>query len=103
MFLSPDVAESYRKDAGKSPDPAGKHGKYLEHGSSIPVGNFPDFFPMISGRILPESTGSCYNPPKKIREISDWNTASSFLVFSVASRPYVVHLGASDFILPRPK
>jgi hypothetical protein len=33
-----------RKYAGKSPDPAGKRGKYLEHGSSIPAWNFPDFF-----------------------------------------------------------
>jgi hypothetical protein len=41
---------------------------------------------MISGRILPESTGSCWNPPDKIREIPDRNTASNFLVFSVASR-----------------
>jgi hypothetical protein len=25
------------------PDLSGKHGKYLEHGSSIPIGYFPDF------------------------------------------------------------
>jgi hypothetical protein len=31
---------------------------------------------------LLESTG-------KIREIPDWNTASNFLVFSVASRPFL--------------
>jgi hypothetical protein len=40
-----------------------------------------------SGRILSESTGNCRNPPEKIREISDQNTASNFLVFSVANRP----------------
>ncbi len=39
-----DLAGSCRKDAGKSPDPAGKHGKYLEHGSTIPARNFSDFF-----------------------------------------------------------
>jgi hypothetical protein len=43
---------------------------------------------MISGAILPESTESCWNPPEKIREIPDRNTASNFLVFSVASRPF---------------
>jgi hypothetical protein len=48
------------------------------------------FFPMISGRILPESTGSYWNPPEKIREIPDRNTASNFLVFPVASRPFPV-------------
>ena len=49
---------------------------------------FSGFFPMISGRILPESTGSCRNPPKKIRKIPGRNTASNFLVFSGASRPF---------------
>jgi hypothetical protein len=49
---------------------------------------FLGFFPMISGRILPEGTGSCWNPPEKIREILDRNTASNFLVFSVASPPF---------------
>jgi hypothetical protein len=43
-FLPPDLAGSCMEDAGKSPDPAGKHGKYLEHGSSIPAWNFSDFF-----------------------------------------------------------
>jgi hypothetical protein len=43
---------------------------------------------VISGRILAESTGSCRNLPEKIREILDRNTASNFLVFSVASRPF---------------
>ncbi len=36
------------------PVPAGKRRKSLEHGSSIPFG----FFPIISGRFLPEITGS---------------------------------------------
>ncbi len=43
-FWPPYPAGSYRKDAGKSPDPAGKCGKSPEHGSSIPAGNCPDFF-----------------------------------------------------------
>jgi hypothetical protein len=38
--------------------------------------------------ILQENTGSCQNPPEKIRKISGQNTASNFLVFSVASRPF---------------
>ena len=42
---------SFRKDAGNSPDPAGKHRKWLEDGSSIPVENCPDF----SGGFLPNS------------------------------------------------
>ncbi len=49
---------------------------------------FPGSFPMISGRIMPERTGSCWNPSEKIREIPDRNTASNFLVFSVAPRPF---------------
>jgi hypothetical protein len=40
-FRTPDPAGFCRKDAGKSPDPAGKHQKSLEHGSSIPAGFFP--------------------------------------------------------------
>ncbi len=50
---------------------------------------FPGFFPMISGQILPESTGSCWNSPGKIREIPDRNTATNFPVFSVALRPFL--------------
>ena len=42
---------SCRKDAGNSPDPAGKHRKSLDDGSSIPVENCPDF----SGGFLPAS------------------------------------------------
>jgi hypothetical protein len=50
------VTGSCRKDAGKSPDSAGKHWKSLEHGSSIPNGlvrwilvNF-HCFPVGTGR-----------------------------------------------------
>ncbi len=50
---------------------------------------FSGFFPMISWRILSESTEICRNPPEKIREIPDRNTASNFLVFSVANRPFL--------------
>jgi hypothetical protein len=67
------------------PDPSGKHGKYLEHGSNILVGNFPD--------------GSCRKALEVVGihwEISDRNTASNFPVFSVAFRPYVVHLGPTQ-------
>jgi hypothetical protein len=39
--------------------PAGKHRKSLEHGSSIPTGNFSDFFQWIPTNFLcfPEGTG----------------------------------------------
>jgi len=40
---------SCRKDARKSPYPAGKHRKSLEHGRAILAGNFSDF----SGGFLP--------------------------------------------------
>jgi hypothetical protein len=46
----------------------------------FPPGIF-HFFLMISGRILPESTGSCRNPPKKIWKITGRNNASNCLVF----------------------
>ncbi len=58
------------------PVPAGKHRESLECGSSIPIGNFSDFF-----RWFP--TGSCrksqeidWSPPEKIQQISGRNTAS---------------------------
>ncbi len=38
-FRPPDPEGSCRKDAGKSPDPARKHRKSLEPGSSIPTEN----------------------------------------------------------------
>ncbi len=81
---------SRRKYAGKSPDPSGKRGKYLEHESSIPAWNFRDFF-----RWFPD--GSCRKAQefvgihgKKSEKILDRNTASNYLVFSVASRPFPV-------------
>ena len=55
--------------------------------SIFPPGIFR-IFPMISGRFLQESTGSCRNPSEKIRKIPGRNTASNFLVFSVASRSF---------------
>ncbi len=58
-FLPSDLAGSSRKNAGKSPDPSGKHWKLLE------------------------ST-------EKIRKLPDRNTASNFLVFFAASRPFPV-------------
>jgi hypothetical protein len=70
-------------------DPAGERGKIWNMEAVFP----PGIFPMISGWILLESIGICQNSPKKIRKIPGRNNASNFLVFSVASRPYVVHLG----------
>jgi hypothetical protein len=51
----------------------------------------PGIFRIFSNdfrRILSESTGSCRNPLEKIREVSDRNTSSNFLVFSVGNRPF---------------
>ncbi len=76
---------SRRKDTGKSPDPAGKHGKYPKHGSSIPAWNFP----MISGQILPESTGSSWNPSGNSRPEYCFQLPSIFRCIP----PYIVHLG----------
>ena len=88
-FLPPDFAGSSRIDAGKS---TGffriNTGNTKNMEAVFRFGIFPGFFPMISGRILPESTGSYRNLPEKIREIPDRNTASNFLVFSVAFRPF---------------
>ena len=64
-FRPPDTAGTCRKNAGKRPYPAGKHRKSAEHGSSIPAGNFSDFFPMFSGRFLLERTGIRWNLPEK--------------------------------------
>jgi len=83
-FLPPYLAGSCRKDAWKSPDPAGKHGKYLEYGSSIPSRNFP----IISGRMLPENHWNLSESTEKNPGIPTRNTASNFLVLSVASRPF---------------
>ncbi len=73
---------SRRKNAGKSPDPSGKHGKYLEHGSSISVW----IFPMISGRILSESTGNCRNPPGNSRPECCFQLSRIFLCKTAVSR-----------------
>jgi hypothetical protein len=90
------ATESSRKDAGKSPDPAGKHGKYLEHGSSIPVGNFP----MIYGRILPESTGSCWNPPENSRPEYCCQLSSIFrCIPAVSRRTSFTSVGGISFII----
>jgi len=51
-FRPPDPTGSCREDAGKSPDPPGKHRKLLEHGSSISAGNCPDFFRWIPANFL---------------------------------------------------
>ncbi len=63
-FRPPDHARSCRKDAGKSPYPAEKHRKSLEHRSSIPAESCPVFFPtdscqlpVLSGRNRSESFG----------------------------------------------
>ena len=64
-FRPPDTAGTCRKNAGKRPFPAGKHRKSAEHGSSIPAGNFLDFFPMFSDRFLLERTGIRWNSPEK--------------------------------------
>jgi hypothetical protein len=48
---------------------AGSGGKSLEHGSSIPSGNFP----IISGQFLPERTRNWQESTGKIRTISRWN------------------------------
>jgi hypothetical protein len=66
-----------RDPAGKSADPAGKHRKSLEHGSSIPTRNCPDFFQSIPVNFLcfPARTGR--KSPEKIRKISGQNTAST--------------------------
>jgi len=43
-FQRTDTAETGRKDTEKSSYPVEKYRKSLEHGSSIPAGNFLDFF-----------------------------------------------------------
>ncbi len=49
------------------PDPAGKHRKSLELGSSIPTGNGPDF----SGGYLPTSCAFRYEPAGNYRKKSE--------------------------------
>ncbi len=72
-FRPPDSAGSCRKDAGKSPDPAGKHRKSLEHGSSI----LTQIVRIFSSRFLCFPARNGQKSPGKIRKISGRNTASS--------------------------
>ncbi len=65
------------KDPRKSPDPAGKHRKSLEHGSSIPTGNCPDFFRWIPVNFLCFPAGTGRKSSEKIRKFSGRNTAST--------------------------
>jgi hypothetical protein len=64
-------------DSRKSPDPAGKHRKSLEHGSSIPTGNCPDFFRWIPVNFLRFPAGTGRKSSEKIRKFSGRNTAST--------------------------
>jgi hypothetical protein len=68
---------SCRKDERKSTYPAGKYRKSLEHGSSIPAGNCPDFFRWIPGNLLCSSAGTGLKSSEKKRKISGQNTAST--------------------------
>jgi hypothetical protein len=65
---------SCRKDVGKSPYPAGKHRKSLEHGSSIPAGNLSKF----SG-FLPTSFAFLQEPGGKHWKKSEKFTAGIML------------------------
>jgi hypothetical protein len=78
-----DLAQTQVKKYG--PVSAGKHRKSLEHGSSIPAGNFLDFsrsFPTSSCRKAQEIGRSL---PEKIRTIFGRNTASMFRQFPAFS------------------
>ncbi len=76
-FRTPDHTGSCRKDAGKSPDPAGKHRKSLEYGSSIPIGNCQDFSRWIPVNFLCFPAGTDWKSSEKIRKFSGRNTAST--------------------------
>ena len=76
-FRRPNPAGSCRKDAEKSPYPAGKHRKSLERGSSIPAGNCSDFFRSIPANFLRFPAGTGRKSSEKIRKISGRNTAST--------------------------
>jgi hypothetical protein len=65
------------KDAGKSSYPERKHQKSLEHGNSIPAGNFSDIFRWIPANFLCFPTGTGRKVLEKIRQISGRNTAST--------------------------
>ena len=49
-----------------------------EHGSSIPVGKFPDFFRCIPITFLCFPPGTGRKSPEKVRKFSGWNTTSMF-------------------------
>jgi hypothetical protein len=68
---------SRRKDAGKSPYPARKYRRSLEHGSSIPSGKFSDLFRWIPANFLCFPAGTGRKALEKIRKISSRNTAST--------------------------
>jgi hypothetical protein len=67
-FRSPDPSGFCRKDAGKSPDPAGKYWKSLEYGSSIPIKKRPDFFRHIPVNFLCFPAGTGRKSSEKIRK-----------------------------------
>ncbi len=58
-------------------DPVGKHRKSLEHGSSIPTGNFLDFFRWISVNSVWFPAGIGRTSSEKTRKFSGRNTAST--------------------------
>ncbi len=60
----------------RPPDPAEKHRKSLEHGSSIPAGIFSDLFRWIPANFLCFLSGTGRKSSQKIRKISGRNTAS---------------------------
>ncbi len=66
-----------RDPAGKSPDPAGKHRKSLERGSSTPAANCPYFFRWIPVNFLCFLAVTSRKSSEKIRKISSRNTAST--------------------------
>ena len=73
----------------KAPEIAGS-------GSSIPTGNFLNFFRRISFKLLCFPAGIVRKSSKKIRKISFGNTASTFRQFPVLScrnRPVLFDLG----------
>ncbi len=58
-------------------DPAGKHRKSLEHGSSIPTRNCSDFSRWIPVKLLYFPADPCRKSSEKIRKFSGRNTAST--------------------------
>ncbi|CAM4866046.1 unnamed protein product [Rotaria socialis] len=74
-FRSLDPIRYSRVYAGKSPYPAGKHRKSLEHGSSIPVKNTTRLFRRISAKFRYFLAGIDRKSPEKMRKFSNRNTA----------------------------